>query len=324
MNGTVGDRGYSTVSLKYVLILAVIGAALVLELTGGDDDPTVDMAETVRDDGADGTQADERPVLRVAVGAMISPEITRDYYEKLIELLAGKLGHRAIFSQRRTYSEVNALVANKEVDVAFVCSGPYTRGREEFGMELLVVPVAHGETVYYSYILAHRDSVVRSFDDLRGRRFAFTDPDSNSGCLVPTYMLARRGETPDSFFGDTFFSNSHDNSINAVAKGMADGAAVDSLIWDFMNVVDPSVTGLTRIVERSPPYGIPPVVVHPDLPAELKEQLRQAFLSLHEDEAARGFFTRLQIDRFVEGDDAAYQSVREMRRWVEQDNEGGQ
>ena len=42
--------------------------------------------------------------------------------------------------------------------------------------------------------------------------------------------LAKRGETPESFFGETFFTNSHDNSIKAVAEGLADettGAIVE-------------------------------------------------------------------------------------------------
>jgi phosphonate transport system substrate-binding protein len=259
----------------------------------GEEPPTVEMSDVIPMEGADKTLADEHPVLHVAIGAMISPETTRDYYEELIGVLAEKLGRRAVFSQRRTYAEVNALVASKEVDVAFVCSGPYTKGREEFGMELLVVPVANRQTVYHSYILAHRDSAVQSFDDLRGKRFAFTDPHSNAGYLVPTYMLAKRDETPEAFFGETFYSHSHDNSIRAVAEGTADGAAVDSLIWDFMNTIDSSLTARTRIVEKSPPYGIPPVVVHPDLPVEQKGRLRKAFLALHEDARAAALLRRL-------------------------------
>ncbi len=309
---------------RNLIVPFVLLVALLLMAGCSKELPTVDMSDVVRNGGAHRTKADEYPILYVAVGAMISPEATREYYEELIDMLAGKVGRRAVFSQRRTYEEVNALVANKEVDVAFVCVGPYTKGHDEFGMELLVVPVAHGQTVYHSYILAHRDSAVQSFDDLRGKRFAFTDPQSNTGCLVPTYMLARRGETPDSFFGETFYSYSHDNSIRAVAEGMADGAAVDSLIWEFMNAIDQSLTGRTHIVEKSPPYGIPPVVVHPGLPVEQKEQLRKAFLAIHEDAEAAVLLKRLQIDRFVKGDDGAYDTVREMRRSVEEYGRSGQ
>ena len=68
--------------------------------------------------------------------------------------IGGRMGYRTVFTQKKTYEQVNQLVKNKQVDLAFVCAGPYVTGHRDFGMELLVVPVAHGEKVYYSYLLA--------------------------------------------------------------------------------------------------------------------------------------------------------------------------
>lgn len=248
---------------------------------------------------------------------MISPETTRVYYEELLQLIADKMGRRAVFSQRRTYAEVNEMVKKKEVELAFVCAGPYTQGNKEFGMEIIAIPVANGKTVYHSYIIAHHDTVFHSLKEMRGRKFAFTDPQSNTGSLVPTYMLAKLGETPKSFFREYFYSNSHDNSIRAVADGQADGAAVDSLIWEFINKVDPALTAKTRIVEKSPPYAIPPLVVNPGLDPETKKRLREILLSLHKDNRALPLLQKIQIDRFVPGSDAMYDSVRAMNSWVE-------
>jgi len=279
--------------------------------------PVVNMAQPAAPASVPAASADTRPPLNIAVGAMISPETTRAYYEELLDHIAGKLGRRAVFAQRRTYAEINEMVKKREVDLAFVCSGPYTQGKKEFGMEMLVVPVANGKTVYHSYIIAANNSTIQSLDDLRGKKFAFTDPQSNTGSLVPTYMLARRGETPKSFFRDFFYSNGHDNSIRAVADGQADGAAVDSLIWEFINRVDPALTAKTRIVEKSPPYGIPPVVVSAATDPAMKQQLKRIFLTLHEDRSAAAMLAKLQIDRFVEGNDAMYDTVRQMDSWLD-------
>jgi len=297
------------------LLLIVVGL-----LSGcGDELPVVDLSQAAENEVSPVEVNPSQDVpLRVVVGAMMSPEITREYYQELIELIAERTGHRVEFLQRRTCSEVNQLVRRREVDVAFVCAGPYTCGKEKFGMELLAVPVSHGRSVCYSYILAHRDSAVESFVDFRGKRFAFTDPSSNTGYLVPTYMLARMGETPESFFSESFCTQSHDNSIEAVADGLVDGAAVDSLIWEFMNSINPVHTSRTKIIAKSPPYGISPVVVHPDMDENLKQQFKAAFLSIHEDPAAVPLLKRIQIDRFAEGDDAMYDSVREMRHWLEE------
>jgi len=136
--------------------------------------------------------------------------------------------------QRQTYSEINDLLGAKEVDVAFICSGPYVDGRKKFGLKILAVPVVHGEKVYRSYILVNIDSPIKSFNELRGGKFAFVDPNSNTGYLVPKYMLAKLNETPKSYFKETFFTYSHDKSIEAVSNNFADGCAIDGLIWEFM------------------------------------------------------------------------------------------
>ncbi|MBU0718244.1 MAG: phosphate/phosphite/phosphonate ABC transporter substrate-binding protein [Planctomycetes bacterium] len=302
--------------------LAIVAIAIIVTSSGprsADGVATIDYGNVVQTDNlADVGAGDRRPSLRIAVAAMISPKKTSDLYDDLLRLLADRVGRRAVFTQRKTYAEVNDMVERKEVDVAFVCSGPYVTGKAKFGMEILVVPVVGGQTVYHSYILTHRDSPFSSFDALKGKRFAFTDPYSNTGCLVPKYMVARRGETPQSFFGDSYYTYSHDNSIKAVAEGLADGAAVDSLIWEYAQATDPTYTAHTKIVEKSPPYGIPPVVVHPDLDPYVKQRLKETFLTLHEVQEAQGILRTLRIDRFVEGDDAAYDSVREMQRWIAQ------
>ncbi len=303
-------------------LLAIAAMLRSLAPQNGEDVIRIDFRDVAT--AGDATEAgagDRRPALRIAAGAMVSPKKTRQLYHDLLRLIADRLQRRALLAQRKTYTEINDMIERREVDVAFVCSAPYVEGNAKFGMELLVVPVMYGQSVYHSYILAHTDSPVHSFDDLRGKVFAFSDPRSNSGCLVPKYMLVRRGETPQSFFGESYYSYSHDNSIRAVAEGMADGAAVDSLIWEYLQETDPTYTARTKIVEKSPPYGIPPVVVHPGLDPELKRQLRQVFLTLHEDREARSILRTLRIDRFEDGDDGAYDSIRAMRQRVARTSE---
>ena len=102
-------------------------------------------------------------------------------------------------------------------------------------------------------------------EDLRGKLFAFSDPLSNTGMLIPTYTLAKMGETPELFFRKYIFTYSHDNSIRSVAEKFVDGAAVDSLIWEYLNAKDPEWTAQTRIIYKSASCGIPPLVVSPEV-----------------------------------------------------------
>ena len=260
--------------------------------------------------------------LRIAVGGMITPKAGFGYYRQFLDYLHERTGIHVDYVDGDSYAEINELVRSGKADVAFVCGGPYVDGHKAFGMELLAAPRAYGKTVYYSYIIVPRKSEVKRFRDLRGMTFAFTDPLSNSGKLAPTYMLAKMGETPDTFFKKYLFTMKHDKSIKAVAQGIVDGAAVDSLIWEYENRKNPEFTSQTRIIEKSPPYGIPPVVVRQDLDPALKKRVRQVFLEAHEDAKGREILKGMMIDRFERIPDSAYDSIREMQTWIAAQDRG--
>lgn len=256
--------------------------------------------------------------LRIAVGGMITPKAGFVYYRRFLDYVGEKMGMPVDFVDREDYGEINKLVKEGSVDAAFVCGGPYVDGHKAFGMELLVAPMAYGGTVYHSYIIVKKDSPATSLQELRGKSFAFTDPLSNSGKLVPTYMLAKMNETPETFFGKIIYTQAHDKAIKAVAEGIVDGAAVDSLIWEYMDRTDPTFTSKTKIIKRSPPYGIPPVVVRPGLDRQTKKRLREVFLNAHKDEQGKKLLSGMMIDRFVPIKDNAYDSIREMKSWLAQ------
>ena len=250
--------------------------------------------------------------LRVSVAAMISPQGTVESYRPLLDYLSQELGRPVELVQRRTYAEVNDLIGRNEVDVAFVCTRAYVLGHRQFGMQLLVIPEVQGKRVYFSEIIVRQEAPIQKIEDLRGHIFAFTDPLSNTGYLYPIYLLHTLGERPETFFARTFFTYSHDNAIYAVADGVADAAAVDSLVLQYALQRDPGLKKRIRVIHRSPPFGMPPVVVGPEIRPPLKATLRDIFLTMHQDPNGRRALDVLGVDRFVAGDDSAYQTIREM------------
>jgi phosphonate transport system substrate-binding protein len=255
--------------------------------------------------------------LRIAVGGMITPKEGLAYYRHFLDYLEEKLGVKVDFVDREDYAEINGMIKKGDLDAAFVCSGPYVDGHRDFGMEILAAPQAYGETVYYAYIIVARDSTFNNLESLKGKRFAFTDPLSNTGRLVPTYMLAQMNETPDTFFKQYIYTNAHDKSIKAVAQKVIDGAAVDSLIWEYANRVNPEYTSKTRIIRKSDPYAIPPLVVPRGLDPRIKERLRHVVLNAHHDDKGREILRKMMVDKFVAIDDRAYDSIREMKAWLD-------
>ncbi len=251
--------------------------------------------------------------LRAAIAGVLSPAKTLEYYQELLSYMGENLDREVTLFLKPTYAEINDLVRGQRVDVAFVCSLAYVKGNQESAMELLVAPQMEGETVYYSYLIVPKESNATSLREFKGASFAFTDPLSNSGHLAPSYQLSFLGETPGSFFSRYVFTYSHDNSITAVANKLVDAAAVDSLIYDQMIISNPELVSRTKIIARWGPYGIPPVVVSTALDPQLKQQLRDFFLNLHNSDEGNRTLSNLGIDKFVVVPDDIYDSIREMK-----------
>jgi phosphonate transport system substrate-binding protein len=162
----------------------------------------------------------------------------------------------------------------------------------------------------------HKDSNINRFAELRGKTFIFVDPISNTGKTYPTCLLKRLGETPETFFKEYLYSYAHDTSIRAVAEGLVDAAAVDSLIWNYMEKNGSRFTKNTRLIKTSPPYGIPPVVVRPTLEKGLKKKIKEILLDMHNHEKGRDILEKMSIDRFVQIDDSNYDSIRKMKQYL--------
>jgi len=250
------------------------------------------------------------PVLRVAIAPVISPEKSLEMYQGFVDYLSRALGREPAFLRRASYAEVNDLVRHGLCDVAFVCTYAYVRGEREFGMELLVIPEIDGSITYNSYIIVSRDDPASSLLDLRGRSFASADIMSNTGWLFPYTWLRERGEEFKSFFSQSLITGSHDRSVLAVANGLADGAAVDSIVYEHMVADDPSIGGATKVILRSPGYGMPPLVVPVELDAGLKAELRLELLGMHEEPEGRLILDDLRITRFRVPDPSLYDAVR--------------
>lgn len=256
-------------------------------------------------------------LLRVAISGVLSPSKTLEYYQELLTYIGQSIGRDVILLQKPTYAEINDLVKSQRVDLAFVCTLAYIEGKEDFGMEILVAPQMYGETVYYSYLIVPDESEATCLDDLRGANFAFTDPMSNTGHLAPTYHLSLLGETPALFFSSHTFTYSHDNSVLAVANNLLGGAAVDSLVYDQLIADYPDLADKTKVIVRWGPYGIPPVVINPTLDPQLKQELQDLFLNLHNSDEGAAILNDLAIDKFVIVPDDIYDSIKEMKRQLE-------
>lgn len=233
------------------------------------------------------------------------------------DYLAHAMGRPVDFVQRGSYREVVDLLRQDRLHFAWLCGYPYVR--EQRWLRLLAVPVYQGKPLYRSYLIVPAsDAATATIADLRDRVFAFSDPDSNSGYLYPYYRLSRANTSPARFFRRTFFTYAHKKVVEAVALEVAHGGAVDGYVWDTLARTHPELTARTRVADRSPSFGFPPLVSGPAASASLHRRMQEILFAMHESPDGTRFLQQLNLDRFTGATPALYAEIEAMLRGLAQ------
>ena len=142
-----------------------------------------------------------------------------------------------------------------------------------------------GSTGYYSIGFARADSGITSIEDAKGKVFAFADPNSTSGYLVPGAELIATYGPLEEFFGEVKMSGGHEQSIVGVANGDFDAAVswADGLgNWEdgynsgaFRRAADAGLVDMNNLVEiwRSKLIPEGPLVIRSALPQDVKDKV---------------------------------------------------
>jgi phosphonate transport system substrate-binding protein len=234
-------------------------------------------------------------------------------YKFIARYIGGRLGLPTELALGSSYEGLAS-----RFDVAFLCGLPYVEltRRSEPAVEPLAAPVLQGRRyggrpVYYSDVIVRRESPFRSFADLRGRSWAYNDPQSHSGYGVVRYHLVRMGEG-NGYFGKVVNAGFHERSIRLVCSGAVDASAIDSQVLAVALRDHPQLASLLRVIDSIGPSTIQPVVAAKRLPEVLKADLRAVLREMGDDPAARDGLARGLVERLVPVSDSNYNDIREM------------
>ena len=235
-------------------------------------------------------------------------------YQFIAEYVGKHLGYPTTLQVGVSFDQFAA----GQADVGFLCGLPYVElaAQQPAPVELLAAPVLHGERyhgqpVYFSDVIVHRDSPFHTFADLRGRAWAYNDLDSHSGYNVVRYQLAQMGETLR-FFGRVVEAGWHQQAIRLVATRAVDAAAIDSQVLAIELRDNPELAAQLRVIESLGPSTIQPVVAARQLPAELKAAVRAVLLAMGDDPLAQAELAHGFVERFAPVTDTTYDDIRLM------------
>ncbi|MCA3449414.1 MAG: phosphonate ABC transporter substrate-binding protein [Rhodobacter sp.] len=185
-------------------------------------------------------------------------------------------------------------------------------------------------TGYYSIGFARADSGITSMDDAKGKIFAFADPNSASGYLIPGAELREAYGTLEDYFAEVKMSGGHEQTIVGVANGDFDAGVswADGLgNWEdgynsgaFRRAADSGLVDMSDLVEiwRSKLIPEGPLVIRAALPQQVKDTVTQLTADLWETDPACAYNVAAgDAKDFVPVEQSAYEGVIAARKLQE-------
>lgn len=257
--------------------------------------------------------AKDPEILRWALIPAEEAALEMELFKPIGEYLEEALGMPVEMTISSDYTAVVQAIKFGHAEMARFGPFAYVLATTQTEVEPLVrgVKKSTGKDAYYSLIITHRRSDIESLEDLKDRTFAFTDPGSTSGGLVPSTELIKAGFDLETDLAETFYAGSHAAVILAVKGRKVDaGAVADNRLLDAIE------SGVIKewevvVIHRSPPICNSPITVTSGLSEELKAKIRKAFLDMPKDLALKYGTKNLG---YVEAKDEDYDPIREIAK----------
>ncbi len=267
--------------------------------------------------GCGGNAATKKPTAGQPFKVAVIPAQTqgqmKEAMEKLKGILEAKLGRTVTINEYPDYNGVVEAMNFGQIDMAFFGPLTYVIAHHKSGAEAIVTQLVKGKPHYYSYILTHKDSPWNTIDDMLKDsskvNFAFGDPNSTSGSLVPTLELKKRNvftSAEKHSFKNVRYTGSHDVTALAIQNKQVDAGAIDSAIYEGL-VEQKKVDGSQmKVIWQSDKLFQYPWAVKKGTDADTIKKLQEAFVGIKDEVILKGF----AISGFEKASNADYEAIR--------------
>lgn len=271
--------------------------------------------------------SDDNPVKLYFTPSVDAETITTNS-EHFLKFLEKETGLAFKSGVPANYVAVVEAFGSKRADIAVMNSFGYIMTNKKYGADAKLRVLRYGEDHYRGQIIAHVDAGITKVGDIKGKRFAFTDPSSTSGYMFPLKILKENNAEP----GNTTFAQKHDNVVTMVYQGQVDAGATyysppskDGEIRDARSRVKtqfPDVEDKVKIIEITEKIPNDPFVFRKDLPTEVASKFIAAVKKyLSTPEGKKIFKTIYSVEGIVDATDKDYDGLRAMIQSVGIDTE---
>lgn len=288
---------------KWILTVSILLLALFLSACGNDS----------AEEESSTTGDTQEPFTIGVIPAQTEGEM-QTAMDKLQTILAEELDREVEIEVYPDYNGVVESMNYDQIDMAYLGPLTYVIAEANSNAKAIITQLVDGEPFYNAYIITHTDNPVASLDELLENpgevQFAFGDPNSTSGSLIPSIELQDRGvyeSEQENEFETVRFTGSHDATALAVQNKQVDAGAIDSAIYNQLLESGKIDEDQLKIIWESEPLFQYPWAVLESTDDETVAKLRQAFLAIEDPEILDAF----GATGFTEADNADYESIKQ-------------
>ena len=258
-----------------------------------------------------GTFGHAQQVLRVTAIPDESPTELVRKFSPLGKYLEKRLGMKVEWTPVTDYAAAVETLVNKKVDLAWLGGFTFVQSWARSGGSTLPLVQRQEDKNFKSVFITGKGSGIASLQDLKGKTLSFGSQSSTSGHLMPRHYLLAAKINPDVDLKRVSYSGAHDATIVAVASGKVDAGALNISVWDKFveeKKIDP---GEVKVFFTTPAYYDYNWTVHSDMPAMLRDKIKQAFLDLNPSTPGGAEILKLQrATRFLPTKVANYYDIK--------------
>jgi phosphonate transport system substrate-binding protein len=202
--------------------------------------------------------------------------------QAILDIVAKHTGMKVDTFVGSDYNATIEALRAGHVDVALLGPFSYVLATTVAPVEAFAVTVISRtmQPSYKAIIIAGKDSKINSLADLKGKTFAFVDPGSTSGYMVPAVAFLKQGITPEKDFKQVMYSGGHDSTIVSVGSGKVDAGAVADRIYERGCAKGLADCSKLKVVWESPSIPNDPLLYRKTLSEDMKKKIRDAFFSV--------------------------------------------
>jgi len=213
------------------------------------------------------------------------------------------------------YAAVVEGLASNKLDLAWLGGFTYVQARLRTSGGAVPIVQRAEDAKFTSRFIVPTASTAQTLADLKGKTFAFVDPGSTSGFMVPSAAFIKAGITPEKDFKQVMYSGGHDSTIVAVGSGKVDAGCVADRIYERGCAKGLADCSKLKVVWESPAIPNDPLLYRKALSEDMKKKIREAFASVKN----LAFGEMGTVARFDPITDKDYDPLREIAKTLNLD-----